>query len=110
MKPPKKRAIKLPKRDCQLRAVVNLSGGYQHDWMMCFFVIEVDSHEAPSGLENPEGELLWLPADQVLTAGYELVDDLHYLWQDIVEYSGTIFFAAQIDEHEKITQHSIFHL
>ncbi len=96
--------------DCQLRAVVNLSGGYQQDWIMCFFVIEVDSLVVPQGLENPEGSLLWLPADQVLTTEYELVDDLNYLWNDIVNYSGTIFFAAQLDEREKITQHSIFHL
>lgn len=97
-------------RNCQLRAVVNLSGGYQQDWIICFFVIEVDSTSIPLGLVNPEGELLWIPTNQVLSAGYELVDDLHYLWNDIVEYSGTIFFAAQLDEHEKITQHSIFHL
>lgn len=97
-------------QSCQLRAIVNLSGGYQHDWLMCFFSIAVDSKTVPLGLENSEGKLLWLPADQVLNSGYELVDDLQYIWKDFVETSKMLFFAAQLDEREKITQHSLYHL
>lgn len=100
----------VPQENCQLRAVVNLSGGYAQDWMMCFFSMTVETKNVPLGMENPEGNLLWLPASQVLTSGYELVDDLQYIWTDLVEDSRVLFFAAQLNKQEKITQHSIFHL
>jgi 8-oxo-dGTP pyrophosphatase MutT (NUDIX family) len=96
----------LQSADCSLAVVATLSGGYEDDWVMCFFSCQVATTTVPKGMINSEGELLWLPANQVLKSGYELVDDLNYLWDDIVAQSGTIFFSAQLDEHQKIVSYT----
>ncbi|PIR62451.1 MAG: hypothetical protein COU65_03380 [Candidatus Pacebacteria bacterium CG10_big_fil_rev_8_21_14_0_10_42_12] len=90
-------------KDCHLAAVVSLEEGYLEDWIMCFFVIEVKSKDVPLGLENDEGSLMWLHKDEVLTSGYELVDDLNYCWDQITEGPWPFFAAAILNENEKIT-------
>lgn len=92
--------------DCRLAVIVILSGGYPEDWVMVFFKIAVDSLTVPNGMENDEGQLLWLPKDQVLTAAYELVDDLQYLWHDITEGHQVTFFSAQVNQNQKIESYS----
>lgn len=88
--------------DCQLRALVNMQGGYTDDWVMCFFVIPVESKDVPFGMENQEGTLVWLHKDAVLNSEYELVDDLHYCWQDLANGSQLLFMGAIVNEQEKI--------
>jgi len=91
------------KTACQLKAVVSLEEGYNDDWVMCFFVIDVESKKIPLGEENEEGQLLWLDKTAVLSSQFELVDDLYYSWSDIVDDTkGVIFFSATLDENEKI--------
>lgn len=88
-------------KECTLAGVVNMTGGYKNDWLMCFFVINVSSKEIPIGSENAEGELHWINKDELLQSNFNLVDDLHYCWQDIV--NKKLFFAsAKVNEHEKI--------
>lgn len=90
---------------CQLKAIVNMSGGYPDDWLMCFFKIEVLSLDLPTGLENDEGELLWLPKEQVLTSKYELVDDLHYCWEHLANNDTRVLFAGcKVGPDETILQ------
>lgn len=96
--------------DCKLRVVTTLSGGYQDDWSMCFFSIVVPSLEVPLGMENDEGNLIWMHKDKVLHSEYELVDDLHYLWNDIVGGEQVVFFGAHLNEAERITHHSLIRL
>jgi len=92
--------------DCRLAAIVTLSGGYPEDWVMVFFQIKVGSLVVPKGMENDEGRLLWLPKDQVLTAPFELVDDLQYLWQDITDGDQVVFFSAKVNQNQKIESYS----
>jgi 8-oxo-dGTP pyrophosphatase MutT (NUDIX family) len=86
----------------QLAAVARLEGGYPQDWGMCFFKMAVPSKEIPMGNDTPEGKLIWLHKDEVLTSGYELVDDLNYCFPAIAEGGKILFFHAQANEHEKI--------
>lgn len=89
--------------DCSLRAVAVLEGGYPQDWVMCFFAVQVESKVIPRGLSNAEGQLLWLHKSQVLSSGFELVDDLNYCWPRIVdERDGIFFFAARANVQEKL--------
>jgi 8-oxo-dGTP pyrophosphatase MutT (NUDIX family) len=90
--------------DCHLVGVVNMTGGYENDWVMCFFSIAIPTLEIPIGPENDEGRLVWLHKDEVLTSQYQLVDDLHYCWTNITRQSGTFFASAVVDDHEKISQ------
>jgi 8-oxo-dGTP diphosphatase len=93
--------------DCHLAGVVNLEGGYDQDWNMCFFVISVDSKNIPLGSSNAEGELLWLHKDNVLNSSYVLVDDLHYLWQKIIAQNSIFFAGTVMDEKEKVDKISV---
>ncbi|MCC6710817.1 MAG: NUDIX domain-containing protein [Candidatus Pacebacteria bacterium] len=94
----------------KLVGVVRMQGGYMDNWMMNFFKISVPTKEIPLGNENAEGELIWLPADQVLTSGYELVDDLNYCFKDIVKNNIPFFAHAQMTKEEKVKTWNIGYL
>jgi len=79
-----------------------LSGGYESDWLVGFFEMEVATKEIPIGRENAEGELVWLKADQLLSDRREKVDDLNHIWPQILDQAGVTFFVAELDENEKV--------
>lgn len=88
-------------KDIHFSGIVKLQGGYPDDWIMCFFKIEVKEKNIPLGNKIPDGELLWLFKDKVLLSGFELVDDLYYLWDDIV--NDKVFFATtEVGKNEKV--------
>lgn len=88
--------------DLQLVTVAKLEGGYEEDWVMCFFKVEVSSKEIPIGIKTKDGELLWIHKDKVLDSGHELIDDLNYVFKDIVDGKNIVFFNAQMNKDEKI--------
>ncbi|MFZ1721545.1 MAG: NUDIX domain-containing protein [Microgenomates group bacterium] len=92
----------ITKDQVRLAAVAQLHGGYAKDWTMCFFTIEVPTKKIPIGTQNHEGQLLWIPADQVLQSEFELVDDLNYCWEAIARRDSVLFFTAEVDDNEKI--------
>lgn len=95
----------VPPQDCHLAGMVRLEGGYEKDWVMGFFVLEVPDLHVPRGMQNDEGELYWIDATELHTSGYELVDDLNYLWHYITNPQHQPFFAAaMIDDDEKVQQ------
>ncbi|MCK5834772.1 MAG: NUDIX domain-containing protein [Lentisphaeria bacterium] len=87
----------------EFSGVVQITGGYNEDWVMCFFKIEVPHKNIPIGTDTVDGELIWLHKDAVLSSGYELVDDLNYCFEDIVKSDKTIFANYHVDDSEKIT-------
>ena len=90
-------------QDCHFAGMIQLAGGYEKDWVLAVFVLDVPSLTIPTGSENDEGQLLWLHKDELHTAGYELVDDLNYVWQYITNPALEPFFAAAtVSEQEKI--------
>jgi 8-oxo-dGTP diphosphatase len=101
---------RISERDCKLRGIVSLEGGYEQDWVMCFFVITVPTKKVPVGTSNVEGELVWLQKDAVLKSGYELVDDLNYLWKKIADESSIFFAGTTVDNEEKIDKITISEL
>ncbi len=90
-----------------LAGVVKLEGGYQEDWIMCFFKIEVPSKVIPQGNQTDDGDFIWLDKDKVLDSEYELVDDLNYCFKAIVTGLETFFMTAKLSEDEKIFDVSI---
>ncbi len=97
-------------KDVKLAGMVRMQGGYSDDWMMSFFKIEVPTQEIPLGNKNAEGELIWLPAEKVLTSGYELVDDLHYCFNDIVKDNIPFMAHAQMTKEEKVRTWNVSYL
>jgi len=85
----------------QFSGIIKLHGGYPQDWTLCCFKVQVDSKKIPHGEKVKEGELLWMHKDSILSSGYELVDDLHYCWKEIVD--GNVFFITEeVNESEKV--------
>jgi 8-oxo-dGTP pyrophosphatase MutT (NUDIX family) len=95
---------KVTHEDIQLSCVAKLEGGYKEDWIMCFFKIKVKSKDIPHGNKTEDGTLIWLDKDKVLDSNYELVDDLQYCFKDIVESKTIVFFNAQVNESEKVSE------
>lgn len=93
--------------DIQLAGVVRLEGGYEEDWVICFFKIKVHSKNIPMGNKTDDGELLWIHKDKVLDTEYELVDDINYCMKDIIVGSQTLFMNVQLNEEQKVTKVSI---
>lgn len=94
----------------RLAGVVKLEGGYDEDWVMCFFKIKVSDKNIPHGCKTKDGELLWLHKDKVLDSEYELVDDLNHCFKDIVAGDRMFFINAQLGNDQKIYQASISRL
>lgn len=97
-------------KDIRLVGAVRMQGGYEDDWNICFFKIAVPTKDIPLGMENAEGELLWLPHDQVLTSPFTLVDDLHYCFEDIVNDKIPFFVHAQMNADESVKDWNVSYL
>lgn len=93
--------------DCQLIGVVKLEGGYEEDWVMCFFEIEVETDQIPVGWQTDEGDFMWLTPRQALESGYELVDDLNYSLPLFEERKFPFFMTAVLNDQEKIIDHAL---
>ncbi len=93
--------------DCRLAGVVKLEGGYEDDWVMCFFVIEVDTKEIPKGFFTDEGEFMWIHKGDLLAMDDEMVDDLQYSWQLIVGGKKPFFMTAVLNDDEKIVKYML---
>jgi 8-oxo-dGTP pyrophosphatase MutT (NUDIX family) len=90
--------------DFTLRALGKLQEGYLDDWVFCCFTAPVRDKHIPIGNKTKDGTLLWIPQDQVLDSGYELVDDLNYIWKEIIADNNLFFFTAILDYDQKIKQ------
>ena len=95
--------------DVRLAGVVKLHGGYPEDWIMCFFKIEVPHMNIAldDKLKEEEGEFIWLHKDKILDSEYDLVDDLNYCMQEIINGKELFFITAQLDEKQKLTVASV---
>lgn len=91
----------------QLAGVIRLEDFYDEDWIMCFFKIKLDKKDLSLGNQTDDGELIWLHKDEVLSGKYEMVDDLYYCFDDIVEGKEQFFISAKVGQNFKITTASI---
>lgn len=87
----------------QLSGIVKLEGGYDEDWVMCFFKIKVPSKNLPLGKAIGDGELIWIHKDKVLDSQYQLVDDITYCFKDIVEGKYIFFITAKLYNNQKVS-------
>src|SRR3990167_4337732 len=97
---------KVSVEDIKLVCVGRLEGGYDEDWVMCFFKIKVLDKKIPHGENTDDGELIWLHKDNVLDSNHDLVDDLDYVFKDIVE-DNLLIFCAKVGDDQKIQEISI---
>lgn len=97
---------KVESNNIKFSGIIKLNDGYPDDWVMCFFKIKVTTKIIPNGNSVKEGELLWMHKDKVLNSGFEIVDDLHYVWEDIIN-NKTFFATTKVDNNEKVKEISI---
>ncbi len=91
----------------RLAGVVKLEGGYEEDWVMCFFKLRVKNKIIPKEKRTEDGELLWIHKDKVLDTKYELVDDLNYSFKDIVRDDNIYFMTAKLNKNQKVKEVSV---
>lgn len=87
--------------------LLKLEGGYEEDWVVGIFKIEVKNKNVPIGYSTEDGELMWIHKDQVLASEFELIDDLRYYFKDLVEGGKMLFMNAQMDDQEKVADFRI---
>jgi len=98
---------KVKLEDISFSGIIKLHGGYPQDWVMCFFKIKISDKEIPHGEQIPEGKLLWIHKDNVLTSQYPLVDDLNFCFKEIVKNEGIFFITEEVGRDEKIKEISM---
>lgn len=96
--------------DVDFAGILKVEGGYEEEWVVAMFKIEVPSKKIPIGSNSADGELKWFRKDEVLTSGHTLVDDLHYLFEEIVKGESIFFANEQLDEKLKVVSMSISRL
>lgn len=102
--------FKIKKDEMKFCGLGRTRGGYPVDWIVCFFKAEVPTFKIPVGKKCREGEFLWLKPDELFDQGIELVDDLNYLFREIV-FGKNIFFANfNLDDREKVKEAEINYL
>lgn len=99
--------FKVSAKDIHLAGIVKLEGGYDEDWVMCFFKIAVPTKNIPLGDKTVDGNLVWIHKDKVLDSEYQLVDDLNYCFKDVVSGDSIFFITAKINNNQKISDVSI---
>lgn len=98
---------KIQASDFHLAGIARLEGGYQQDWIVAFFKVEVRDKKIPVGNHTSDGELLWMDKTAVLQSGYELVDDLKICFPILVQGKEMFFLAAKLNEREKVESYSL---
>ncbi len=78
--------------------------GYPQDWLVGFYLIEVDSFKLPVGDKCAEGVFLWLTAKELFEQEAVLVDDLHYLFPDYLHQKSPFFAYARLNDQEKVEE------
>jgi 8-oxo-dGTP pyrophosphatase MutT (NUDIX family) len=91
----------------QFRGLLKLEGGYDEDWIVGIFLIEVHDKTLPIGSKTADGELMWIHKDKVLDTEYELIDDLKYYFKQLIDSTDMLFMNAQMDQNEKVTDFKI---
>lgn len=87
---------KVNTNDIQFCGIIVFEGGYKKDWITCFYKIQVPHKNIPLGNEISEGKLLWIHKDKVLNNGHKLVDDINYIFNDVVSGEKQFFMNVEV--------------
>ena len=88
--------------DLEFSGIIRIHEDNADDWVICCFKIEVSTMKVPIGNKNDDGELMWIHKDNLFGTDYELVDDLNYCMQDVIEGRHSFLMTARLADHDKI--------
>jgi len=90
--------------------VVNLSGSFDDNWVICFFRTEVKSMVIPTPPAIEEGNLIWLQTNKIKMHKFDFVDDINYCFENIVNKKEPFFMDAKFDKNGKIIKYKLDNL
>lgn len=99
--------IKVDPSQITFRGLLKLEGGYDEDWIVGIFLIEIPDKTLPIGAKTADGELMWIHQDKVLDSEYELIDDLKYYFKQLIDSQDLLFMNAKMDDQEKVADFKI---
>lgn len=99
--------IKVDYSQIKFRGLLKIEGGYEEDWIVGIFLIEVKNKTIPIGHQTDDGELMWIHKDHVLDSKFELIDDLKFYFKELVEDDALLFMNAQMNAKEKVVDFRI---
>ena len=90
-----------------LAGVMTLEGGYEVDWVLCLFKINVETMEIPIGNKTEDGELIWLDKQEIMANRSQLVEDIGYCIDDIIEGKDIFFRTCRFNKELKIENSNV---
>ena len=91
----------------EFAGLLKLEGGYDEDWLVGIFKIEVKDKIIPIGNKTDDGELMWIHKDKVLDSEYQLINDLKYYFKELLEGKDLLFMNTEMDAQEKVVDFRI---
>lgn len=91
---------KIAAEEFKLCGIIKFESKDREDWVTCFYKAEVKDKNIPIGNMTKDGELIWLNKSNVLSSSYELVEDLYYIFKDIVSAKEIFFLNAKTEGNE----------
>lgn len=95
----------ITEKDLKFCGMDILEKGSDDDWIICIFKLKVNNEFLPLGNKTEDGEFLWLKSEQIINHDLELVDDLNYSFQDIVD-EKVFFMTCIFDKDGKVSNFS----
>ena len=93
--------------DINFCGIIKFEEGYKDVWITCFFKVKVPHKKIPVGQKTREGKLFWMKKDEVLGRDRNLVDDINYIFEDIVSEDKQFFMTVSVsDKTNKIIKSS----
>ncbi len=99
--------IEVGEDEMKFCGLLRTTGGYPVDWLVGFFLVEVDSFELPIGDKCREGVFRWMSPQEFKENDKPVVDDLNYLFPDYLIKDETFFAQADINSEEKIVRFNV---
>lgn len=99
--------IRVEEKSIKFCGLLRTTGGYPVDWLVGFFLVEVDSFSLPIGDKCREGVFRWMSPQEFKKNKTEVVDDLNYLFPNYLTKRETFFAQADINSEEKIVKFNI---
>ena len=91
----------IAEKDLKFCGVYVLEEGYDEEWVICNFKLQLQNKQLPHGMKTDDGHFLWISEDKIMDCGLELVDDLNYTFQDILE-DRLFFMTCKFDKSGKV--------
>jgi 8-oxo-dGTP pyrophosphatase MutT (NUDIX family) len=86
----------------QFCGMVRLLGGYETDWILGVFKIDVPDKNIPIGAKTEDGNLVWINKGEIEKFKPKMVPDIVYYIDDLVEGKLPFFYTHEFSDQDNI--------